>query len=553
MASASSSEKKSLPMQKVMNPKAKMLPDSATFWADMEAECPTQEPAKSKLNEIGTKKFEKPVLVSNSSSAAAATDYEEREDTELGFVELLRQRRQARTPTSTSDIEAPTSDIDGLSSGVKRLRVDSEGKPSEGEMNAAGDAASTAGGSMSKAQKKRQQRKRAAKSKAAGTGGSPGNSSIAAVINASAGSGMTMEERKLELLRLAQLRAAEPAFDAASLANDKDDEAEDHADTRTHTSSKLSSTRSHSDKGPSHMAKISKRMDQHLAKFGRTYDPSLRARVGQWQVEVATGLRGSAARSAHAESIQAIPEPSKEDRAQFMEELLNKPCSELFDILKSPVDEAGMCRICMKTADWSHMHSKKHGERVEELTLGGMLAGSARSARRFTSSTGQPGVLTQGSAMDFWGELLPNMPTTAEGIYRSCGHIMLDSRHKIPAAAIRRVRLAFVSYSGTGKYRANRLRFYDEIPADWASVQAEMEETGSGALAKELSPPSVREGWWPVIVVDLDRRTAAEHRVGGTTVILTCFYQLLERPVVGWKIDTSLEIVDEGEAEEEDE
>ena len=192
------------------------------------------------------------------------------------------------------------------------------------------------------------------------------------------------------------------------------------------------------------------------------------------------------------------------------------------------------CVICNKTNTWEHQRSKLHLLRVEEACLSAVLAGNtAGSARRFTSSIGMTGLATQSAANRFWGEGLVNMP--GEARRRMSNGIFFNSRQYIAPDCITGVRLSLVSYNGQGKYRGNKVRWFDELPTD-ESVLLESPDREE-QLANLTPMPG--EGWWPIINIDVDERTRRTLPMTSTDNLLVCFYQLLASPLTCWAVSTA--------------
>ena len=116
------------------------------------------------------------------------------------------------------------------------------------------------------------------------------------------------------------------------------------------------------------------------------------------------------------------------------------------------------CKLCGKEG-WQHLHSTEHQTRLDEMTIGNLLAGPAEGGRRISAGRMNTGIpvdvpLTQETVQQVWGEAFDHLGQ--RGLIRiiSCGGIHVDGQ-LIPAADIKGVAVKLVSYNGQAKYHSD--------------------------------------------------------------------------------------------------
>ena len=137
-----------------------------------------------------------------------------------------------------------------------------------------------------------------------------------------------------------------------------------------------------------------------------------------------------------------------------------------------------MCNICGKEATPGHLesvgHRKNEVEYILVRRLFGETSGIERGGRRQGRPggvCGHPGLLRQDLILAFWGSRLADLPSLVMEKFRKQGTLEVvkgkGRRSTYSADRVAKVRLAMVSYSGTGKYKPGQpIRFWDDIPAN---------------------------------------------------------------------------------------
>ena len=226
------------------------------------------------------------------------------------------------------------------------------------------------------------------------------------------------------------------------------------------------------------------------------------------------------------------------------------------------------CVLCDKEATESHLTSAGHLEKTaREFFLDGVIGPAKEddtgSVRRLTDgriNRGQPGtpyddsygitvttkkqavrdgfpLLTKQSTREYWGESVENLAAIAGRIIKDKDFMVKVSENKaalkISRTSIKGTRVALVSYKGSGKYEEeNRLVCFDEIPDSDELVRDDYVE-------RTRIPQN--QGWWPVVIVDVDEREEAlQNRGEKKKLLVTCIYQLQEASdgyeIAGWWI-----------------
>jgi hypothetical protein len=202
-----------------------------------------------------------------------------------------------------------------------------------------------------------------------------------------------------------------------------------------------------------------------------------------------------------------------------------------------------VCPWCGKQDGVSHRSGKQHQERKKEAADLTRLAGVAARPRSLASLSLKPLYTPRGRVPSkaemkaHWGNSLELLPERAMARCRRSGGIKLG-KHLIPPGAVRRLHLAVVSYSGTGKYsESNRLLRWTELPDQAPQAPPELPVPAPPAFPA----PPVQEfdwgnlpfgdGWWPVTIIEWQVegefqawRYLVTHAVTGGVAIV-CIYQ----------------------------
>jgi hypothetical protein len=202
------------------------------------------------------------------------------------------------------------------------------------------------------------------------------------------------------------------------------------------------------------------------------------------------------------------------------------------------------CPLCQKYVDKNHTEAARHKEKENEHVLLDMWLGQTPSLRILTPAFEKGASLPatpqfssrfatafKGKLLEHWGCSPRNLINAARAKWQQCPGLAVK-KNLYPWRKEAQMELAFINYSGSGKYS----------DTGNAVVPYRTLETGQHQFSEDLP---THDTWWPVVQVWIpgvwhngEELQSLEHWVqvgtGGWICIVVCVYQWMWGQPVGW-------------------
>ena len=349
-------------------------------------------------------------------------------------------------------------------------------------------------------------------------------------------------DRQAEEHRRKQARKGPQAEEAPGDEQQPRQDFDSDSEGRPGASQVSSSHRSQKSRGSAWLAKKKERAQKH----GGAYGGLTRDEARLQGAELATGIRGSAAMSAHSRAITITRTMTP---SALWDHFFNAAAENVKGEADRWIRDRGgeaYCYLCKKVATAGHRSSQQHVSRVREDLAGNFLAGPASSVRRFDE--GLSGYASQTSMCRYWGEYLLDMPAQVSKMFFQEKQKIAFKKDFITPDMIAGFNLAVVSYTGQGRYDLSN-KYYD-----WADLLLVEPDDKSGPDYEQFLPPEGHT-WWPVtevVLLEHAREALIAHKPTTTTrngrpafidaKLIVCFYQWQDGIPQAWTI---LTVVDE--------
>ena len=389
--------------------------------------------------------------------------------------------------------------------------------------------------------------------------------------------------------RAAQARAAADRAAAAARAGSCDSGSDSSGGSRTAISSAgprrdfspLAGSRSSNacNRSEHRQSYLENRVRNHRARQGRPFTElrpeEFRSMVDGGDGSMASSLRQEAVAQAAAAASAADPLPRQQRALARLHAPAQAPTGDYARrfIARQVVDGCAvdMCVLCGRAATEGHLSSSAHLRRLDEQALGDLLAGPADSTRNQTMGRVNRGMYelpTQAAALRFWGNGLPGLVDSGLALIRGSDGVMVDiglsgraGRRLVVPAFIRTAELGLLRYGGNGKYFRNDFWFWQDLPSDQEILnrppndeprapdppsrdEAQREpspDRGHPRPHSTVEAPADGDGWWPVLVLDLDpaaaRALTPATDPGWRVILVICFYQLMGSERFAWWLE----------------